>query len=244
MKLVALRFTIFSLFLAASCVAAASDPRNLSWTERVITEDELLNLERSNPALDINTCREILSRLNAKESFYIRDDLRQGHKLKVPNDFSAYKEWTPLPVQLPARLRFDRFILIVKDIPFLGWYESGVLVNDSQACIGNSGQDTRAGFYHVEEKDAEHVSRSYPNDFGNPAWMPFSLRIYETVYIHAGNVFGARCSHGCVILPVERAEMLFRWAEPKTVVLVLESLCDLEKASSGFSNSTSNQNHS
>lgn len=235
---------VFLLCLAASTTAAASDSRNLSWTERVITEDELLNLEKSNPALDVNTCREILSRLNTKEAFYIRDDVRNSHKIKVPNDFGAYKGWTPLPVQLPASLRFDRFILVVKDIPFLGWYESGVLVSDSQACIGNSAQDTKAGFYRVEDKDAEHVSRSYPNEFGKPAWMPFSLRIYETVYIHAGNVFGARCSHGCVILPVERAETLFRWAELKTVVLVLESLKDLEKAAPRFSDSTSNQNHS
>jgi hypothetical protein len=244
MKSALLWSLVLFLSLSGSAAPAASDTRNLSWTERVITEDELLKLGTSNPELDINTCREILSRLNTKESFYIRDDVRQGRKIKVPNDFNAYKDWTPLPVQLPASLGFSRFILIVKNIPFLGWYESGVLVNDSQACIGNSGQDTRAGFYRIEDKDAEHVSRSYPNDFGRPAWMPFSLHIYEAVYIHAGNVFGARCSHGCIILPIERAEMLFRWAEPKTVVLVLESLDDLEKASLKISDSTSSQNHS
>ncbi len=52
--------------------------------------------------------------------------------------------------------------------------------------------------------------------------MPFSLRIYEAVWIHAGNVFAAHCSHGCVILPIEKAEALFRWAEPGTPVLILE----------------------
>ncbi len=116
---------------------------------------------------------------------------------------------------------------MVKEIPFIGWYESGVLLADSQACIGDSGQDTKPGFYRVQEKDADHVSKSYPNDFGKPAWMPFSLRIYETVWIHAGNVFGARCSHGCVILPVEKAEILFRWADTATGVLVVESLKDV-----------------
>ncbi len=232
MKFIATLFSPFVLLVVLlfqpPALAGPQTP-DLSWTSRVIAEAELLDLERSDPNLDINTCREILSRLNTKESFYIRDDIRNGRKLKVPNDFKAYREWTPLPVRLPAALQSPKFILIVKDIPFLGWYESGVLVSDSQACIGNAGQDTKAGFYKVLEKDAEHESRSYPNEYGRPAWMPFSLRLYETVWIHAGNVFGARCSHGCVILPVEKAEILFRWADAGTRVLVLESLGDLEK---------------
>lgn len=221
---------LFGLLSLCCPVSALQENGDLSWTVRAISEQELLNLERSDPALDINTCREILSRLNTKEAFYIRDDIRNGRRLKVPNDFSAYKEWTPMPVRLPEKLSGPaKFILVVKGIPFIGWYESGILVGDSQACVGNSGQDTRAGFYRVEDKDAEHVSRSYPNEFGKPAWMPFSLHIYEAVYIHAGNVFGAQCSHGCIILPVEKAEFLYRWADTGVRVLVLESLQDLEK---------------
>jgi len=203
---------------------AASGHPDHGWTERVISEEELLYLERSDPSLDLITCREILSRLNTKEPFYVREDIRQGRALRVPNDFSAYKDWTPLPARLPATMRAPKFILVAKDVGFIGWYENGVLVGDSQACTGNPGQDTRAGLYRVEEKDAEHTSSSYPNDFGSPAWMPFSLHIYEAVWIHAGNVFGAHCSHGCVILPIEKAEELFKWAEPGTPVLVTKEL--------------------
>jgi len=233
MKLV-LKIGVCALLLwisgSSSLLFAGRGDLNTGWTQRTISEDELLQTEKTNPDLDINTCREILSRLNTKEQYYIRDDIRNGRKLKVPNDFSAFRDWTPLPPRLTApALRSPKFILVVKDIPFIGWYESGVLAGDSQACIGDSGQDTKAGFYRVQEKDADHVSRSYPNDFGRPAWMPFSLRIYETVFIHAGNVFGARCSHGCVILPVEKAETLFQWADQGTSVLVLESLKDLDK---------------
>jgi hypothetical protein len=205
-------------------VFAASDSTELSWTERVIYEQELLDLERSDPSLDLNTCREILARLNAKEPFYVRQDIRQGARLKVPRDFNAYRDWTPLPVRLPRELSGPKLILVVKDNAFIGWYESGVLIGDSQACTGSSGQDTKAGLYRVEEKDAEHTSSSYQNDYGTRAWMPFSLRVYEAVWIHAGNVFGARCSHGCVILPMEKAEALFRWAEPGTPVLIVEKL--------------------
>jgi hypothetical protein len=203
---------------------ADSAAQDLSWTERVVTEQELLDLERSVPSLDLNTCREILGRLNAKEAFYIRQDIRQGSRLKVPRDFTAYRDWTPLPVRLPRELSVPKLILVVKDAAFAGWYESGVLIGDSQACTGGSGQDTKAGLYRVEEKDAEHTSSSYPNDYGTRAWMPFSLRIYEAVWIHAGNVFGPHCSHGCVILPIEKAEALFGWTEPGTPVLILDKL--------------------
>ncbi len=205
------------------CCAASTAP-NLSWTERVISEEELLAIESSNPSLDLDTCRNILARLNGKETFYIRQDIRQGAKLKVPKNFNAYIGWTPLPARLPENLSMPKLVLVVKDIAFVGWYQSGVLVADSQAGTGYAGQDTKAGLYRVEEKDGEHTSSSYHNDYGTPAWMPFSLRIYEAVWIHAGNVFGARCSHGCVILPMDKAEALFRWAEPGTPVLVLEKL--------------------
>ena len=194
---------------------AASKNQDLSWTERVISEEELLAFERSDPSLDLNTCREILSRLNTKESYYIREDIRQGRKLKVPRDFNSYRDWTPMPLVLPEKLRAPSSSVVVKDLGFIGWYESGALVGDSQACTGISGQDTKAGLYRVEEKDGEHTSSSYPNDFGTRAWMPFSLRIYEAVWIHAGNVFAAQCSHGCVILPIDKAEALFRWAETR-----------------------------
>ena len=218
---------------AGQNIFAASDYRDLSWTERVISEAELLGMERSDPSLDVNTCRDILARLNTEEPFYIREDIRQGRKLKVPNDFNAYRDWTPMPVRLPANLQAPKFILVAKDLGFIGWYESGILIGDSQACTGTSGQDTKPGLYRVGEKDATHTSSSYPNDFGNPAWMPFSLHIYEAVWIHAGNVFGARCSHGCVVLPIEKAEKLFNWAEPGTPVLVTEKTAKSACFSSG-----------
>ncbi|MFZ2445929.1 MAG: L,D-transpeptidase [Syntrophobacteraceae bacterium] len=220
---------VLTIHLSGNAAPAAQDAHDTGWTERVVSEEELLEIERNDPSLDINTCREILARINTREPYYIREDMRNGRKIRVPDDFRAFRDWTPLPLRLNAAARSPKFILVVKGIPFIGWYESGVLAGDSQACIGDSGQDTKAGFYRVQEKDADHVSRSYPNEYGSPAWMPFSLRIYETVWIHAGNVFGARCSHGCVILPVEKAENLFRWADSGTDVLVVESLEDLKK---------------
>ena len=116
--------------------------------------EELLDLERSDPSLDLNTCREILSRLNTKESFYIRQDIRQGDKLKVPRDFNAYRDWTPMPVRLPGNSACAKLILVVKDAAFIGWYESGVARRRQPGLHGLFGSGYQGRLYRVEEKDA------------------------------------------------------------------------------------------
>jgi hypothetical protein len=60
--------------------------------------------------------------------------------------------------------------------------------------------------------------------------MPFALRIYERVWIHAGDIGAGNCSHGCINLPVMAAMDLFRWAKLGTTVVIVDSLSDLEKA--------------
>jgi hypothetical protein len=199
------------------------------WRMRVVSDEELVRLAEKDRGLDLDTSRNILARLNGKEAFYIRSDIRNGAALKVPEDFRSFLHWTPLPQRLSRFASVPKVILIVKEVPFLGWYEGGQLAGDSQACIGREGQDTRSGLYRVLEKDRRHESKSYSNEYGTPAWMPWSLRVYETVYIHAGNVFGDHCSHGCIILPMETAETLFDWADANTPILILESLDELEK---------------
>ena len=195
--------------------------------KRVISDEELWRVSEKDPDLSPVVCRQILARLNIKAHYYISDDIEKKRPLEVPNDFSAYKDWTPLPRAVPELTGAPKLILVAKDIFFLGWYEKGRLVGDTQICLGVSGQPTIAGFYKVQEKDPDHISRSYTNSFGRPAWMPWSMRIYEQVWIHAGDITGAYCSHGCVTLPLKTAEELFRWAEPGTPVVIVESLADL-----------------
>jgi len=81
--------------------------------------------------------------------------------------------------------------------------------------------------YKVEDKDPDHVSRSYSNSFGEPAWMPWAMRIYDHVWIHAGDVTGPKCSHGCIILPVDPAQEVYQWSDQDTKVIVVESLSNL-----------------
>ena len=199
------------------------------WKQRVISRDELARLNENDPALTPSACCLILARLNAKAHYHVSDDIRNGRSLKVPNNFGSYKHWTPMPRNLPRLEGVPKFILVVKDIPFLGWYAGGRLVRDSYICIGKSGQWTEAGLFTIEEKDANHFSRSYPNSYGQPAWMPYAMRLYGAVWIHAGDITGPDCSHGCVTLPLDEAEDLFRWTDAGTAVLILESLTDLDR---------------
>jgi len=202
-------------------------PIDLSWTERAITAEELLELEKADPALTSAACQEILARLNHKDRSYIRQDIQKSKVLKVPNDFRSYLSWSPMPARLGPAADQPQLILLVKDIAFLGWYENGELIGDTYACIGKKKKWTRAGSYKVLDKDKDHVSSSYRSALGYPALMPFALRIYGTVWIHGGDVIGANCSHGCINLPLDAAEQLYFWANTGAAVLVVESFDDL-----------------
>ncbi len=197
---------------------------NMTWTQRVITEKEIERMSQKDMDLSPSACLRILAKLNARDFDYIAQDIRDGKPIKVPNDFTAFKSWTPLEKYIPDVADLPKFILIVKDVPYIGWYERGKLVGDTYICVGKINSATAEGLYTVEEKDLNHVSRSYPNAYGEPAPMPWALRIYGTVCIHAGDIMSGHCSHGCVNLPIFPAMKLFEWATPRTPVLIVESL--------------------
>ncbi|MCE5334033.1 MAG: L,D-transpeptidase [Desulfobacteraceae bacterium] len=200
--------------------------KNPAVSHRRITEKELRLLGERDPDLHIYRCYEILSRLNKKDRDYIREDMKKKRPLIVPKDFSAYKEWSPLPARISGTGKFPKFILVVKDIPFIGWYENGKLVGDSYICIGKMRTWTKRGLYRVKDKDPSHMS-TYMNAYGDPALMPLALRVYDRVWIHAGDVVGPNCSHGCINVPLFSADKLYSWADIGAVVLITESLRDL-----------------
>jgi hypothetical protein len=200
------------------------------WSERKITLADLNRITSQSPELDRRTLLEILARLNIRDRDYIEEDIKKGRKLKVPKDFRYYKNWTPLPRTINEVSHIPKFVLVVKSIYFAGWYEKGKLVEDSYICIGKKGEWTKAGLYKILKKDEDHVSASYRNAYGQPALMPWALRIYGHVWIHAGDIEGPNCSHGCINLPLAPAARLFSWADAGATVLVLESMRDLDKS--------------
>ncbi len=203
--------------------------RDLSWTKRIVTEQEIIQVTQKNPELTSVEIYDILANLNARARYYIREDVKNHRPLKVPNSFSSYKNWSPLPQYIPDLTHVPKFILITMDKPYLGWYQYGHLKNDSFVCIGKEEGMTEAGFYRVLNKDANHVSRSYPNAFGDPAPMPWALRIYDHVWIHLGDITSGNCSHGCINLPLGKAEELYKWADLGTIVVVADSLPHLNQ---------------
>lgn len=205
----------------------AGTPPDLGWRQRVLTDRELLQITACDPELSPSIARHILSKLNARAPYYIDEDIKAGRPIKVPNSFEAYKKWTPLKGYLAELKTVPQFILISKDLHFIGWYENGKMVGDSYICIGKEDAWTKAGLYTVKNKDADHVSRSYRNADGVWAPMPYALRIYDHVWVHAGDIERGNCSHGCINLPLMPARDLFTWAKVGTPVLVVDSLRDI-----------------
>ncbi|MHC1724888.1 MAG: L,D-transpeptidase [Syntrophobacteraceae bacterium] len=211
-----------------SRISQASPPdHGPGWSYRVISQKELERLSERDADLSPSASLRLLAKLNARDFDYIAEDIRQGRPIKVPHDFSRFKTWTPLYKHIRDVADLPRFILIVKDIHYIGWYERGNLIGDTYICIGKDQSRTDAGLFKVLEKDSDHVSRSYPNAWGEPAPMPYALRIYGLVWIHAGDIVGGRCSHGCVNLPILPAMQLFHWATPGTPVIIVEALSDV-----------------
>ncbi len=203
---------------------SGSPKSSMTWTQRVINEKELEGIAQRDMDLSPSASRRLLAKLNARDFDYIAQDIQDGKPIKVPNDFTALKSWTPLDKYISDVADLPRFILIVKDVPYIGWYEKGKLVGDTYICVGKVNHTTAEGLYTVKEKDLHHVSRSYPNAYGEPAPMPWALRIYGTVWIHAGDIKNGHCSHGCINLPIFPAMKLFEWATPGTPVLIVDSL--------------------
>lgn len=204
-------------------------PPSLVVRERVITEEEIRKLVDKDPKLTIYVCQEILSRLNRKARLYIVDDIKKKRPLKVPVDFAAYRNWSPLPKILPGGVDVPKLILVVKDIPFTGWYENGRMKGDALTCVGKQWKWTESGIYKVLDKAPDKHSNLYQDAFGEPAWMPFALRIYSAVWLHAGDVVGPYCSHGCINLPPESAEKLYDWATVGTPVMITDSLSSMSR---------------
>lgn len=202
---------------------------------RPISEQELSRIAETHPDLTYDVLIEILARLNRQARYYVRDNIRDGTPIRVPNNFLDYRNWTPLPRSIPGGSGIPKLILVSKDTFFLGWYERGKLAADTQICIGQKPEWTEAGIYKVLEKDPDHYSRSYTNALGGPAWMPSALRVYGTVWIHGGDVAGGYCSHGCITVPLSTAKVLFEWTPTGTPVIVLDSLSDLDGAISSLS---------
>src|SRR3954452_18169418 len=95
-------------------------------------------------------------------------------------------------------------------------YRNGILIGRSSVSTGSKGHATPGGVFSILEKKQEHYSKKYDN-----APMPNMQRLTWTgIAMHSGNLPGYPASHGCIRLPFDFSQLLFKeTAKGGTVVV-------------------------
>ena len=95
-------------------------------------------------------------------------------------------------------------------------YRNGILIGRSTVSTGSKGHATPGGVFSILEKKTEHYSKKYDN-----APMPNMQRLTWTgIAMHSGNLPGYPASHGCIRLPFDFSQLLFKaTAKGGTVVV-------------------------
>jgi hypothetical protein len=84
-------------------------------------------------------------------------------------------------------------------------YRNGILIGRSSISSGKNGS-TPGGVFTVLEKKETHRSKKYDN-----APMPYMQRLTWTgIAMHSGQLPGYPASHGCIRLPYDFSQLLFR----------------------------------
>lgn len=95
-------------------------------------------------------------------------------------------------------------------------YRNGIRIGVSTISSGKPGHETPTGVFVILQKDRDHHSSIYNN-----ASMPNTERLtWGGVALHAGGLPGYPSSHGCVHLPLEFSDLLFRITHTGTPVIV------------------------
>ena len=95
-------------------------------------------------------------------------------------------------------------------------YRNGILIGRSTVSTGSKGHATPGGVFSILEKKQEHYSKKYDN-----APMPNMQRLtWSGIAMHSGNLPGYPASHGCIRMPFDFSQLLFKeTAKGGTVVV-------------------------
>ena len=95
-------------------------------------------------------------------------------------------------------------------------YRNGILIGRSTVSTGSKGHSTPGGVFSILEKKQTHRSKTY-----NDAPMPYMQRLTWTgIAMHSGALPGYPASHGCVRLPYDFSQLLFKATEKGGTVVV------------------------
>jgi hypothetical protein len=95
-------------------------------------------------------------------------------------------------------------------------YRNGILIGRSTVSTGSKSHSTPGGMFSILEKKETHRSKKYDN-----APMPYMQRLTWTgIAMHSGALPGYPASHGCVRLPYDFSQLLFKATEKGGTVVV------------------------
>ena len=95
-------------------------------------------------------------------------------------------------------------------------YRNGILIGRSTVSTGSKGHSTPGGVFSILEKKQTHRSKTYNN-----APMPYMQRLtWSGIAMHSGQLPGYPASHGCVRLPYDFSQLLFKATEKGGTVVV------------------------
>ena len=95
-------------------------------------------------------------------------------------------------------------------------YRNGVLIGRSTVSTGSKGHSTPGGVFSILEKKETHRSKKYDN-----APMPYMQRLTWTgIAMHSGALPGYPASHGCIRLPYDFSQLLFKATQKGGTVVV------------------------
>ncbi len=123
------------------------------------------------------------------------------------------------------------------------FYRSGQVVGMSPISSGREGYRTPTGRFKILQKNRDHHSNLYgdyvdsagnvvvknvgvvedprpPGTHFRGAPMPYFMRIYSGVGMHAGYLPGVPDSHGCIRMPLRMAQLFYANAPAGTPVMV------------------------
>jgi hypothetical protein len=85
-------------------------------------------------------------------------------------------------------------------------YRNGILIGRTTVSTGTKGHSTPGGVFSILEKKQTHRSKKYDN-----APMPYMQRLtWSGIAMHSGNLPGYPASHGCIRLPYDFSQLLFK----------------------------------
>ena len=95
-------------------------------------------------------------------------------------------------------------------------YRNGILIGRSTVSTGSKGHATPGGVFSILEKKQTHRSKKYDN-----APMPYMQRLtWSGIAMHSGALPGYPASHGCVRLPYDFSQLVFKATEKGGTVVV------------------------